>query len=68
MTVSGCAPCYWLPMNGMRDVAANLLVEWGHRPEDHTEVVDALEIELSDALIETASDVMREQHPPDLRV
>jgi hypothetical protein len=60
--------CYWSPMTGMRDVAANLLIEWGHRPEDHPEVVDELEIELSGALIETASDVMREHGLPDLRV
>lgn len=60
--------CYWSPMTGMRDVAANLMVEWGHRPEDHPEVVDALEIELSGALIETAADVMREHGLPDLRV
>ncbi|MBD0844247.1 hypothetical protein [Streptomyces sp. TRM68416] len=60
--------CYWSPMTGMRDVAANLLAEWGHRAEDHPEVVDALEIELSGALIETASDVMREHGLPDLRV
>lgn len=60
--------CYWSPMTGMRDVAANLMVEWGHRPEDHPEVVDTLEIELSGALIETAADVMREHGLPDLRV
>ncbi|MEV4438053.1 hypothetical protein AB0K09_03390 [Streptomyces sp. NPDC049577] len=60
--------CYWSPMTGMRDVAANLLIEWGHRPEDHPKVLDALEIELSGALIETASDVMREHGLPDLRV
>ncbi|MFI2764893.1 hypothetical protein ACH5A3_39695 [Streptomyces echinatus] len=59
---------YWSALSGMRDVAANLLGEWGHRPEDHPRVLDAMEIELSGALIETASDVMREHGLHDLRV
>ncbi|NGO40645.1 hypothetical protein [Streptomyces ureilyticus] len=60
--------CYWSPLSGMRDVAANLLIEWGHRPEDHTELLDEMEIELSGALIETAADMMRDRGLPDLRV
>ncbi|MFF3958782.1 hypothetical protein ACFYY1_37100 [Streptomyces sp. NPDC001890] len=60
--------CYWSPLSGMRDVAANLLIEWGHRPEDHPKVLDEMEIELSGALIETAADVMRGRSLPDLRV
>lgn len=60
--------CYWSPLSGMRDVAANLLIEWGHRPEEHPQVLDMLEIELSGALIETAADVMRQHGLPDLRV
>ncbi|MFI0901781.1 hypothetical protein [Streptomyces sp. NPDC020983] len=60
--------CYWSPLSGMRDVAANLLIEWGHRPEDHPALLHEMEVELSGALIETAADVMREHGLPDLRV
>ena len=60
--------CYWSPLTGMRAVAANLLVEWGHAPVDHPALLDVLEIELSGALIETAADVMREHGLRDLRV
>jgi hypothetical protein len=60
--------CYWSPMTGMRDVAANLLIEWGHTPADHSALLDVMEIELSGALIETAADVMRDHGLPDLRV
>lgn len=60
--------CYWSPMTGMRDVATNLLIEWGHTPADHSQLLDVMEIELSGALIETAGDVMREHGLRDLRV
>ena len=60
--------CYWSPMTGMRDVAVDLLTEWGHNPADHPALLDLMEIELSGALIETAADVMREHGLPDLRV
>lgn len=58
----------WSPMTGMRDVAVNLLIEWGHAPADHPQLLGAMEIELSGALIETAADVMREHGLRDLRV
>ncbi|MCX4405931.1 MULTISPECIES: hypothetical protein [unclassified Streptomyces] len=60
--------CYWSPLSGMHDVAENLLIEWGHDPAGHPELVDAMELELSGALIETAADVMREHGLADLRV
>ncbi|MFE3601356.1 hypothetical protein [Streptomyces sp. NPDC059142] len=60
--------CYWSPLTGMRDVATNLLIEWGHRPEDHSKLLDDMEIELSGALIETAADLMRDRGLLDLRV
>ncbi|MEU2180254.1 hypothetical protein [Streptomyces thermolilacinus] len=59
--------CYWSPLTGMRDIAATLLAEWGHRPEDHPALLAELETELSGALIDTAADVMREHGLPDLR-
>ncbi|OMI34446.1 hypothetical protein [Streptomyces sparsogenes] len=60
--------CYWSPLTGMRDVAANLITEWGHDPADHPELLDDMEIELSGALIDTAADLMRDRGLPDLRV
>ncbi|WP_428957852.1 hypothetical protein [Streptomyces sp. cg35] len=59
---------YFSPLSGMRDLAAGLLDEWGHRAEDHPELVSVMEVELSGALIETAADLMREHGLPDLRV
>ncbi|MFJ4637541.1 hypothetical protein ACIP69_18190 [Streptomyces hygroscopicus] len=60
--------CYWSPMTGMRDVAVDLLAEWGHDPADHSELLDEMEIELSGALVDTAADLMRDRGLPDLRV
>lgn len=60
--------CYWSPLSGMHDVAANLVAEWGHDPADHPQLVDEMELELSGALIETAADLMRDRGLPDLRV
>lgn len=60
--------CYWSPLSGMHDVAANLVAEWGHDPADHPELADDMELELSGALIDTAADLMRDRGLPDLRV
>jgi hypothetical protein len=59
--------CYWSPLTGMRDVAASLLVEWGHDPADHGWLLDEMEQELSSALVETAADLMRDSGLRDLR-
>jgi hypothetical protein len=60
--------CYWSPLSGMRDVAENMLVEWGHDPADHPELLALMEVELSGALSDTAADLMRDHGLPDLRV
>ena len=60
--------CYWSPLSGMRDLAANLVAEWGHDPAAHPALVDEMELELSGALIDAAADLMRDRGLPDLRV
>ncbi|MFJ3984367.1 hypothetical protein [Streptomyces fungicidicus] len=60
--------CYLSPLSGMRDLGAVLVREWGHNPDDYPELMDALEIELSAAHVETAADLMREHGLRDLRV
>jgi hypothetical protein len=60
--------CYWSPISGMRDVAENLLIEWGHDPAAHPALLDAMELELSGALIETAADLIRDHGLRDHRV
>jgi hypothetical protein len=60
--------CYFSPLAGMRDLAAGLVDEWGHDPDEHPELMDLLEVELSGALVETASDLMRGHGLRDLRV
>lgn len=59
---------YFSPLTGMRDIAAGLIAEWGHVPEDHPELLDDMELELSGALVETAADLMRDRGLSDLRV
>jgi hypothetical protein len=49
---------YFAPLSGMRAIAAGLLDEWGHHPDDHRELLDLMEIELSSALVDTAADLM----------
>lgn len=58
---------YFSPLTGMRDLAAGLIAEWGHVPEEHPELLADMELELSGALIETAADLMRDRGLPDLR-
>lgn len=67
-TYEHLSACYMSPLSGMRDLAAVLLAEWGHDPEDHSELLDEMEIELSGALVETAANMMRDHGLPDLRV
>jgi len=59
--------CYMSPLSGMRDLGAVLVAEWGHDPAEHRELLDALEVELSGAMVETAADLMRERGMADLR-
>ncbi|MEU5496126.1 hypothetical protein [Streptomyces griseofuscus] len=56
------------PLSGMRDLGAVLVREWGHNPEQHPQLMDELEIELSAAHIETAADLLRQHGLRDLRV
>jgi hypothetical protein len=60
--------CYLSPLSGMRDLGAALVAEWGHDPAVHPELLAALEVELSGALVETAADLMRDHGLRDLRV
>lgn len=58
---------YFSPLSGMRAIAAGLLDEWGHNPDDHSELLDLMEVELSGALVETAADLMRDHGLSDRR-
>ncbi|CUW31733.1 MULTISPECIES: hypothetical protein [Streptomyces] len=67
-TYEHLSACYLSPLSGMRDLGAVLVREWGHDPEQHPDLMDELEIELSAAHIETAADLMRQHGLRDLRV
>ncbi|WP_406002391.1 hypothetical protein [Streptomyces sp. NBC_00829] len=56
------------PLSGMRAIAAGLLDEWGHIPDDYPELPDLMEVELSGALVETAADLMRDHGLNDRRI
>ncbi|MFI1203508.1 hypothetical protein ACH4VR_29445 [Streptomyces sp. NPDC020883] len=58
---------YFSPLSGMRAIAAGSLGEWGHNPDDHPELLDLMEVELSGALVETAADLMRDHGLRDRR-
>lgn len=59
---------YFSPLSGMRALAAGFIDEWDHDPADHPELLAAMEIELSGALVETAADLMRDHGLRDFRV
>jgi hypothetical protein len=61
---------YFSPVDGIRDLAADLLVEQGHDPDDprHGKLLDAMSEEMAAALIEAGSEIMREYGLKDLRV
>jgi hypothetical protein len=67
-TYEHLSACYLSPLSGMRDLGAVLVREWGHNPDDHPELMDELEVELSGLHIETAADLMRQHGLTDLRV
>ena len=58
---------YLSPLSGIRDLGAVLVAEWGHDPEAYSELLDALEVDLVEAMTETAADLMRERGLTDLR-
>lgn len=59
---------YFSPVNGIRDLAADLLREWGHDPAKHDTLLDLMAEEITEALIEAGSDTMREHGLKDLRM
>jgi hypothetical protein len=60
------ATCQWLnrnassPLNGLRNIAADLVEEWGYNPAEHPGLMDALEMACWEAFSDTAREVMRE--------
>lgn len=52
---------HWIsPLNGLREVWADLVIQWGYDPADYPALIDELEMACWEAASETAYEVMRE--------
>lgn len=52
---------YCSPLDGIRDIAANIVRDWGYDPSDYPGLLDDLEAECWAAFSDTARDVMRDR-------
>jgi hypothetical protein len=59
---------YFSPLNGVRNLAADFMQEWGHDPAEHGELLDCMAEEITEAMIEASAETMRQHGLKDLRV
>lgn len=59
---------YFSPLDGVRDLAADLVREWGHNPAEHDTLLDSMAEDLAEAIVEAGAEAMRKYGLKDLRV
>jgi hypothetical protein len=52
---------YLSPLDGIRDIAASMVRDWGYDPADHPGLLDVLEAGAWEAFSDTVHDIMRDR-------